>query len=111
MPTYLNWHSRIVSKIKLLYKRLRMVPGHPRGHISFASTHEKTPFTEVRVPKVHNQGETILQMLWPDHCVQETHGSKIEEGVQARLNTLDPGKVVYIRKVFGSLVSEATCTS
>ena len=41
---------------------------HPRGHISFASTHGKSP------------GETIEtasgpQVLWPDHCVQGTPGA------------------------------------
>lgn len=67
------------------------------GHISFASTHSRAPFTEISVP--HNHGKTISQMLWPEHCVQETYGSKIEHGVQKRLDKLNPEKVVYIRKV------------
>src|SRR5437868_3377243 len=43
---------------------------HPRGHISFASTHGL------------NVGDVIsthgyLQHLWPDHCVQNTSGAKL----------------------------------
>jgi nicotinamidase/pyrazinamidase len=38
---------------------------HPRGHISFASTHAMPPFTEISLP----YGP---QALWPDHAVQGT---------------------------------------
>lgn len=43
---------------------------HPPGHQSFASQH-----------KGHLSGETIqlhgvTQVLWPDHCVQGTHGAE-----------------------------------
>jgi nicotinamidase-related amidase len=76
-----------------------IVSGHPIGHISFASTHSRAPFTEISVPKLYSEGKTTTQMLWPEHCVQGTHGSQIEQGVQTRLDALDPGKVVYIRKV------------
>ncbi len=42
---------------------------HPREHVSFASTHGK------------KAGETIetaagTQMLWPEHCVQDTWGAE-----------------------------------
>jgi nicotinamidase/pyrazinamidase len=41
---------------------------HPRGHASFASSHpSKKPFATIRL----DYGE---QVLWPDHCVQGTHG-------------------------------------
>jgi len=48
---------------------------HPRGHLSFASTHPgKEPF------------ETIVaaygpQVLWPDHCVQETPGAEFHKSL------------------------------
>lgn len=48
---------------------------HPVGHVSFASTHAKAPFTAIEVPKLHTKGETVTQMLWPDHCIQGTHVS------------------------------------
>ena len=44
---------------------------HPRGHISFASSHPgKKPFDTIRLP----YGE---QVLWPDHCVQGTPGAAL----------------------------------
>ncbi len=42
---------------------------HPAGHSSFASTYqEKAPFETVSL----SYGE---QTLWPDHCVQGSHGA------------------------------------
>lgn len=42
---------------------------HPRGHASFASSHEgAAPFGTARMP----YGE---QVLWPDHCVQGSAGA------------------------------------
>jgi nicotinamidase/pyrazinamidase len=42
---------------------------HPRGHASFASSHPgRKPFETMRLA----YGE---QVLWPDHCVQETRGA------------------------------------
>jgi nicotinamidase/pyrazinamidase len=49
---------------------------HPRGHLSFASSHPgKAPF------------ETITatygpQVLWPDHCVQDTPGAAFHEALR-----------------------------
>lgn len=44
---------------------------HPAGHISFASSHPgKAPFELIALP----YGP---QVLWPDHCVQGTHGAEI----------------------------------
>jgi nicotinamidase/pyrazinamidase len=42
---------------------------HPRGHLSFASSHPgKTPYQTIDV----SYGR---QVLWPDHCVQGTAGA------------------------------------
>jgi nicotinamidase-related amidase len=42
---------------------------HPPGHVSFASSHSGHPvFSRITLP----YGE---QVLWPDHCVEETHGA------------------------------------
>jgi nicotinamidase/pyrazinamidase len=44
---------------------------HPRGHVSFASSHAgRTPFEST---EVHGHAQT----LWPDHCVQGTHGAEL----------------------------------
>src|SRR6266404_3181538 len=42
---------------------------HPRGHLSFASSHPgKNPFETIEVAYGN-------QVLWPDHCVQDTAGA------------------------------------
>ncbi len=48
---------------------------HTRDQISFASNHEGgVPFTAIEV-------EYGPQMLWPDHCVQGTHGADFHPAV------------------------------
>lgn len=44
---------------------------HPRGHISFASTHGLHPFTNTI------QTPYGTQHLWPDHCIQGTLGAEL----------------------------------
>ncbi len=41
---------------------------HPKGHISFASTHNKEPYQAIET-------KNGTQVLWPDHCVQDTPGA------------------------------------
>ena len=42
---------------------------HPKGHLSFASSHEgKNPLDLIKMP----YGE---QVLWPDHCLQGSKGA------------------------------------
>jgi nicotinamidase/pyrazinamidase len=48
---------------------------HPRGHISFASAHAgRTPFETISL-----YGRE--QVLWPDHCVQNTPGAELAAGL------------------------------
>jgi len=48
---------------------------HPRGHVSFASTHSgRRPYERLALP----QGP---QELWPDHCVQGTRGAELHPGL------------------------------
>jgi nicotinamidase/pyrazinamidase len=49
---------------------------HPQNHISFATNHNKKPFEEIEV------GNSV-QTLWPDHCVQGSHGAQFHH----QLNT------------------------
>ena len=42
---------------------------HPAGHISFASTHGKEPFTDTV------EASYGTQALWPEHCVQGSGGA------------------------------------
>jgi nicotinamidase/pyrazinamidase len=49
---------------------------HPRGHLSFASTHPgRTPYETVEVAYG-------TQIPWPDHCVQGTQGAEFREDLQ-----------------------------
>lgn len=48
---------------------------HPRGHISFASSHPgAAPYDSITL-----YGHA--QVLWPDHCVQGTAGAALHEGL------------------------------
>lgn len=50
---------------------------HPSDHISFASTHKKEPFTEIMVENpVDKSQPPMKQVLWPNHCVQNSKGSE-----------------------------------
>src|SRR5688572_23850124 len=43
---------------------------HPKGHMSFASTHP--PHKPGEVMMVNN----MVQILWPDHCIQNSFGAE-----------------------------------
>jgi nicotinamidase/pyrazinamidase len=61
---------------------------HPRGHISFASTHPGTqPFSTIEVPYG-------TRTLWPDHCVQGTPGADFHPGLDL------PHAEMIVRKGF-----------
>jgi nicotinamidase/pyrazinamidase len=54
---------------------------HPRGHISFASSHPGgAAFDQI---ELYGQPQT----LWPDHCVQGTTGAELHPGID--WSTLD----------------------
>jgi len=55
---------------------------HPRGHISFASTHAgKSAFETI---PLYGHPQT----LWPDHCVQDTPGAALHPGIDWSLADL-----------------------
>ncbi len=69
----------IVEPINELMEQFELVVAtqdwHPPDHCSFASNHEgKEPGETVEV-------EGIEQILWPDHCVQETEGADFVDGL------------------------------
>ncbi len=65
---------------------------HPPGHISFASSHEgATPFEIMQLP----YGP---QVLWPDHCVWDTHGAAFSTDVEL------PHAQMVIRKGYHDVV-------
>lgn len=48
---------------------------HPENHLSFASSHAGKKIGDV--VQVHG----LPQMLWPDHCVQNTRGAEFHPGL------------------------------
>ena len=48
---------------------------HPEKHVSFATTHDKAPLETIALP------DGRAQVLWPDHCLQETSGAEIAEAI------------------------------
>lgn len=67
--------NSVVPGINMLGRRFDHViltqDWHPRGHISFASTHGRRPFIDTV--------ETMYgtQRLWPEHCIQGTKGAEL----------------------------------
>lgn len=47
---------------------------HPKGHVSFASQHDKKPGTVIDV-----HGDRTV--LWPDHCVHGTEGAEFRSSL------------------------------
>jgi nicotinamidase/pyrazinamidase len=73
--------DEVIAPINALAQRFRHVvltqDWHPPGHVSFASSHRgKQPFDTVELPYG-------TQVLWPDHCVQGSHGARITEAFDA----------------------------
>ena len=61
---------------------------HPKAHSSFSSSHPGSkPFSEIQMPYG-------AQTLWPDHCVQNSHGAEFHP----ELNTASAQSI--IRKGF-----------
>ena len=79
----------IINTIAGKFKhRLLTQDWHPAGHDSFASSHNgKSPFDIVSV----DYGD---QVLWPDHCVQGSHGAEFHPELET------DGAELILRKGF-----------
>jgi nicotinamidase/pyrazinamidase len=71
--------DEVVPVVNSLAARFRNVvltqDWHPRGHLSFASSHPgREPFETITAP----YGP---QVLWPDHCVQGTPGAAFHDAL------------------------------
>lgn len=61
---------------------------HPKDHVSFASQHQgKAPFETIELAYG-------TQVLWPDHCVWQSHGAELSAGLDI------PQAQLIIRKGF-----------
>ena len=64
---------------------------HPAGHSSFASSHPgKDPMSMVEMP----YGP---QVLWPDHCIQGTHGAEFHGHLRTEDHETPTGLEGYLR--------------
>ncbi len=69
----------IIDTVNDLQQRFDLVVAtqdwHPAGHKSFASSHEnRKPFDKILL-------HGLEQVLWPDHCVQGSHGADFHPGL------------------------------
>ncbi len=84
--------DEVVPVINALARRFRHViltqDWHPAGHSSFASSHSgRNPYETIQVA----YGP---QVLWPDHCIQGTHGAAFRDDLDL------PHAALVIRKGF-----------
>ncbi|MFN2339861.1 MAG: bifunctional nicotinamidase/pyrazinamidase [Halanaerobium sp.] len=49
---------------------------HPEAHLSFASNHNREPFTP------YSDQEGLGPVLWPNHCVQQTEGAEFNSAIK-----------------------------
>lgn len=81
--------NEIIDDVNSIIKNYAIVVAtkdwHPKNHISFASNHKNK--NEGEVISVNNQD----QVLWPDHCIENSYGSDFPE----ELNTSSINKIFY----------------
>jgi nicotinamidase/pyrazinamidase len=77
----------VVNRLARAFRHVALTQDwHPPGHASFASAHPgRAAFETIEMP----YGP---QTLWPDHCVQGTHGAAFHAGLDV------PGAELVIRK-------------
>ena len=73
--------DRILAPVRALLERdpfalyVATQDWHPRGHVSFASSHPgRAPLETI---ELHGHPQT----LWPDHCVQGTRGAELHPSI------------------------------
>lgn len=71
----------VVNRLAPLFPvRVATQDWHPLGHVSFASTHPgKAPYEAVGTD---SDGRTST--LWPDHCIQDSHGAAFHPRLDER---------------------------
>ena len=81
--------EKIIKPINKIIKQYDLVIAtkdwHPKNHISFASNHPDKKIGDI----INVNG--VDQVLWPDHCIQNSYGSDFPE----QLDISKLAKVVY----------------
>ena len=85
---YLSLTAKILLFVKII-KQYDLVIAtkdwHPKNHISFASNHSDKKIGDI----INFNG--VDQVLWPDHCIQNSYGSDFPE----QLDISKLAKVIY----------------
>lgn len=77
--------SEVIPKINELIKSRRWdiiiatKDWHPKDHCSFSSTHKG-----VKEHTLHSDNKKFNLPLWPDHCVQDTYGAELVDGLDTK---------------------------
>src|SRR3990167_5139827 len=81
--------DRVIPLANELQKQFDLVIAtkdwHPRDHTSFADNHSSQDVVDLITI------DTLSQVLWPVHCVQETHGAEFHPA----LDTSRIKKIIY----------------
>ena len=81
--------EKIIKPINKIIKQYDLVIAtkdwHPKNHISFASNHPDKKIGDI----INVNG--VDQVLWPDHCIQNSYGSDFPE----QLDISKLAKVIY----------------
>jgi len=65
----------VINRIRDLFDAVVFTQDwHPKNHVSFASTHGRKVGEVIDV-------NAVPQILWPDHCIQNTPGARLHEGL------------------------------
>jgi len=74
-----NGANEIIRPINVMQESFQVVvytaDWHPKNHVSFASTHGAELFSTKEI-----NGST--QVMWPDHCVENTNGAMFHPGLK-----------------------------
>lgn len=78
---------------------------HPHNHISFARSHGESyqPYTPLTVKSPIDDGKTMVQTLWPVHCVQKSEGAEVAEPIQKAFDAITTQGLPTLTVLKGSL--------
>jgi len=86
-----------VNEFKKLFSEATFITrdSHVQDDVTFASTYKVDPFTKIEVEYPESNENKKLEMVWPNHCIEGTHGCELSP-----LLELD-GSEVEFKKGFG----------
>ncbi|CEP07808.1 hypothetical protein [Parasitella parasitica] len=82
--------NSILQRVNSLIRQVKTKNGlviatkdwHPQNHVSFASNNADKQVFETK--EIEYDGIKGLQVMWPDHCVQNTYGSELSKEINEK---------------------------